>query len=200
MSRVFALTGGIGSGKSTVAGIWRKEGLPIVDADEVARFVVERDKPALREIVEAFGERVLQLDGTLNRPVLAGIVFADPARRETLNGIVHPRIQEEVASRVAVLNAAGEKLVCYEIPLLFETQQESKYRPVVVVTVSSELQLSRAMARDSADEAAIRARIAAQFPLEDKANRADFLIVNDADLQTLRERALGVLGEIRAGV
>ncbi len=183
-----------------MAAIWREAGLPIVDADEVARFVVERNKPALREIVEEFGENVLQFDGTLNRKTLAGIVFAEPARREKLNGIVHPRIKEEVASRVAALHAAGEKLVCYEIPLLFETQQESKYRPVVVVTVSPEVQLSRAMVRDGADEAAIRARIAAQFPLEDKANRADYLIVNDADLETLRERALVVLQEIRAGV
>lgn len=199
MGRVFALTGGIGSGKSTVAAIWREAGLAIIDADEVARFVVEAGKPALTEIVEAFGGGVLRPEGALDRKALARIVFNDPSRRETLNGIVHPRIRQEVAERISALREKGEQLICYEIPLLFETGQEDNYRPVVVVTVSPEVQLRRAMARDGADEGAIRARIAAQIPLEEKASRADHLIVNDADQQALRVRALNVLEEIRAG-
>lgn len=197
MSHVFALTGGIGSGKSTVARIWRERGLPVVDADELARRVVDPGSTGLRELVEHFGEEVLHEDGGLHRAKLAERVFGDEAARARLNRLLHPRIRDEAERRFAALRDAGEPLVCYEIPLLFEIGQADKFRPVVVVHAPLELRVERARLRDGTDSAAIRRRVEAQIPLEQKVERADYVIDNGEDEDATRARSLEVLAALR---
>lgn len=197
--RVFALTGGIASGKSTVAAVWRAAGLPVIDADQLARQAVAPGTPALAAVVEAFGCEVIQSDGALDRARLASLVFADPERRAELNGIVHPWVQRLAEAAFQRAAQAGEALVAYEIPLLFETGQQDRYRPVVVVAADPTTQLERARARDGAERESILARIAAQVPLEEKVAGADFVIHNDGSWEQLQREALRVLDEVRRG-
>jgi dephospho-CoA kinase len=175
--RVFGLTGGLGSGKSTVAEHYRRRGLPVIDADALAREVVAPGSPALAEIAREFGAEML-LGTALDRPKLAALVFADPAARQRLESITHPRIQALRDVRLGELAARGEPLACYEVPLLFEKGLEDSLRPVVVVRVPEALQVERAQQRDRASEAMIRARLAAQLPIAEKAARADYVIDN----------------------
>lgn len=195
---LFGLTGGIASGKSAVAARFRERGVPVIDADQLARDVVRPGTDGLRDLVAAFGERILGPAGELDRKALAAIAFADSAARATLNAIVHPRIGEATAREIARLNAEGVPLACYEAALLVENGVYEAFRPLVVVAAPEGVQVARAMARDAATEAEVRARIAAQMPLAEKVARADYVIENDADLTTLRARADGVLDAIRA--
>src|SRR5690606_28062270 len=146
---VFGLTGGIGSGKSTVAAHFAKRGVPIVDADELAREVVRPGAPALEEIVQTFGREVLAADGALDRRALAERVFTDEAARKRLEAITHPRIAALARERFAQLEAEGHTLACYVVPLLFERGLEDTYRPVVTVVASERAQIERAAARDA---------------------------------------------------
>jgi dephospho-CoA kinase len=179
--RVFGLTGGLGSGKSTVAAHYRRRGLPVIDADALAREVVAPGSPGLAEIVREFGAEVLQ-GAALDRPKLAALVFGDPAARQRLEHITHPRIQALRDARLRELGARGEPLACYEVPLLFEKGLEATLRPVVVVSVPEALQIERAQQRDRASEAMTRARLAAQLPIAEKAARADYVIDNSGPL------------------
>lgn len=196
--RVFSLTGGIASGKSTVARHWRALGLPVVDADELARRVVAPGTAGLAAIVEHFGPGVLDEQGALDRSALGRIVFADPAERRALEAIVHPRVQEAARDEFARIARTGEPLACYEVPLLFETGQHTVYRPVVVVRVDADTQLRHVMQRDGLTEEEARARIAAQMPLEQKAAQADYVIDNSGPLASTLEAAERVLASIRA--
>ena len=195
---LFGLTGGIASGKSAVAARFRERGVPVVDADQLAREVVRPGTPGLTALVEAFGAGILAANGELDRKALAAIAFADPASRATLNAIVHPRIAEATAAAIARLESEGVALACYEAALLVENGVFAAFRPLVVVAAPEHVQVARAMARDGATEAEVRARIAAQMPLADKVARADYVIENDADLATLHARADDVLDAIRA--
>jgi dephospho-CoA kinase len=193
--RVFGLTGGLGSGKSTVAAHYRDRGVPVIDADALARDVVEPGSPALAEIAREFGPEVLR-GKALDRPKLAALVFADPSARQRLENITHPRIQELRDARLKELETRGEPLACYEVPLLFEKGLESGLRPVVVVSVPEALQIERAQRRDQATEAMIRARLAAQLPIAEKAARADFVIDNSGALDRTLQAADGVLRRV----
>lgn len=196
--RVFGLTGGLGSGKSTVAAHFRRRGLPVIDADALARDVVAPGSPGLAEIAREFGPDVLQGEA-LDRAKLAGLVFADPEARRRLEHITHPRIQALRDERLRELAARGEPLVCYEVPLLFEKGLEPGLRPVVVVHVPEALQLERARRRDQASEAMTRARLAAQLPLDEKAARADHVIDNSGELAATLAAADAVLRRICEG-
>ncbi|MFT3770054.1 MAG: dephospho-CoA kinase [Minicystis sp.] len=195
--RVFGLTGGLASGKSTVAARFRARGLPVIDADQLAREVVEKGTPGLAAVVEAFGEDVLSPDGSLDRARVAAIVFNDRDKRRALNAIVHPRIAAASAERIAALAAAGETLACYEAALLVENGIADAFRPLVVVAVPEAVQVARAMARDAATEEQARARIAAQHPLAAKVAAADYVIENGGTREETERRADEVLDEIR---
>lgn len=198
--RVFGLTGGIASGKSVVLAVFRREGVATVDADEMARKVVEPGTLGLRTIVEAFGEEVLNADGSLDRKKLAAIVFDDATRRKRLNGIVHPLVAAASAARFAELEAQGHTLGCYDAALLVEGGLADMFRPLVVVAASRELQKARLMARDGATEEEANARLDAQAPVEAKIAAADVVIWNDADLPTLETRAKEALADVRRRV
>jgi dephospho-CoA kinase len=192
--RIWGLTGNIGSGKSTVGRMLAARGIPVVDADQVAREVVEPGRPALRDLALRF-PGALRADGSLDRKALAARVFADPAEREALNAIVHPRIAEEVATRMASLAAAGEKVAVYEAALIVENGLQQGLDGLIVVTASPEVQIARLRLRDNMSEEEARARIASQLSAAEKAREATVVIDNGgsqaalgAQLERLIER------------
>jgi len=197
---VFALTGGIGSGKSTVARFLAEAGLAVVDADVLARKVVEPGSPGLAAIRASFGEAMVEEGGQLDRRRLGSLVFSSPEARERLEAILHPLLKSAAEAEFDRLGHAGHSLVCYEIPLLFETEQERLYRPVVVVHVPAEAQLARILARGGIDEGEAERRIDAQLPLDHKAEQADHVIDNTGSLDETRAQTLAVLEKIRAQV
>lgn len=197
-ARVFGLTGGIGSGKSTVAALWRAQGLAVVEADQLAREAVVPGSRGLAAISDHFGRDVLTARGELDRKKLAALVFRDAAQREHLNRIVHPRVHELAAERFADLARQGHALIAYEIPLLFELGRQDELRPVVLVAAPESCVLARVSARDQLDADSIRARMAAQMPLAQKRELADIVVENAGDLATLSERSADALAQVRA--
>lgn len=193
---VFGLTGGIASGKSAVAERLRARGVPVIDADRVARDVVAKGTPGLDAVVRTFGIEFLDEDGELDRKKLAREVFADDAKRKALNGILHPRIGEATFERTRVLAEEGHPLACYEAALLVENGIADAFRPLVVVTAPEDEQIRRAMKRDQATEAEARARMAAQMPLEAKIAVADFVVDNAGSIAELEPRVDDVLDAI----
>jgi dephospho-CoA kinase len=189
---IVGLTGGIGSGKSTVARIFAEQGVPVVDADRVAREVVEPGTEGLREVVEAFSEDVLDADGRLDRAKLGERVFGDDAARKKLESILHPRIAAASMARFAELASEGHPYAIYEAALLVENGSHRMMQALVVVSAREETQIARVCARDGVDEAAARQRIAAQLPLEEKVAVADYVISNDGSLEQTRDRTLEV--------
>lgn len=169
------LTGGIGSGKSTVSGLLAAHGAVIVDADRIAREVLEPGTPGLAAVVEAFGPGVLAADGSLDRPALAGIVFADTGARRKLDAIVHPLVRQR-ATELAVA-APADAVVVHDIPLLVETGQAGSYDLVLVVEADGETRVSRLVQRGLTEEDA-RARIAAQASDEERRAVADVVLDN----------------------
>lgn len=197
---VFGLTGGLASGKSTVAARFRARGVPVIDADLIAREVVEPGSEGLAAVVEAFGSSILAPDGSLDRARLGDLVFAAPEKRRALNAVLHPRIAARSAQRIAALDAAGEKLACYEAALLVENHLADAFRPLVVVAVPLDVQIARAMARDGSTEEQARARVAAQLPLANKIVAADHVIDNAGETTTTERRADEVIDAIRASL
>lgn len=198
MALVFGLTGGIASGKSTVGRRFAARGVPVLDADLIARDVVAPGSEGLAAVLAAFGDALLMPSGELDRKALAAVVFADPARRAELNGILHPRIAAATQRSIALLSDQGAPLICYEAALLVENRVADLFRPLVVVAAPEGEQVRRACARDGATEEESRARIAAQMPLADKIKQADFVITNDGPLDALVRRADEVLDAIIA--
>jgi len=198
--RLVGLTGGIASGKSTLAAALRDLGAPVIDADAIARASVRGGTRALREIAAAFGEGLIAADGELDRRAMAAIVFADPAARARLEAIVHPAVRAEVVAETARLAAAGHELAFYDVPLLFERGLEGEVDCTVVVHAPPSLQLSRLQARDGMTREEAEARISAQLPIDEKARRADVVVSNDGDLAWLRSRAAPLLAALRSGL
>jgi dephospho-CoA kinase len=199
---IFGLTGGIASGKSTVAARFRAHAVPVIDADLLARAVVAPGTEGLAEIVRTFGARVLGPDGALDRPALARIVFSDEASRRQLNAITHSRIMRGMAERAAQLGRAGEPLACFEAALLVESNLADAFRPLVVVSCSEAVQLARIVARDAGTREDALARIRAQKPLAAKLEVADFVIDTSGTVEESAERADEVLRAVcaRAGI
>jgi dephospho-CoA kinase len=176
--RLIGLTGGIATGKSTVARLLAGRGAAVVDADLLAREVVLPGSPALGEIAAAFGPAVLTSAGELDRAALGALVFADASQRRRLEAITHPRIGALMGERIAAALGSAAPLVVADIPLLFEGGRGELVEGVLLVDAPEEVQLSRLMLRDGIDEAAARARIAAQMPLAEKRRRATWVIDN----------------------
>lgn len=197
-TRVIGLTGGIGSGKSTVAAMLRELGAPVVDADRLARQVVEPGQPAYEEIVREFGPEVLAPDGAIDRKRLGEIVFGDEAKRRRLNAITHPRIAEAAQAEVARHVAQGAPIVFYEAALLVENGLHRALDGLVVVTAPPETQLRRVMARDDVSEKAARARMDAQLPLADKLAVATHVIDNSGSLEETRRQVVRLWQTLRA--
>ena len=179
MRRV-ALTGGIATGKSTVAAVLRARGLPVVDSDRLARDAVAPGSDGLAEVVARFGAAVLDPTGALDRAALGRRVFADGTARRDLERIVHPRVRTGVAAFFAA--AAGPAAVA-EVPLVYETGWFTAFDTVVVAACHPRIQAERLRTRDGLDDAAIAARLAAQWPIEDKVRLADGVLRTDGTLE-----------------
>ncbi|MBJ6726561.1 dephospho-CoA kinase [Geomesophilobacter sediminis] len=193
--RIIGLTGGIASGKTTVARLFEELGAAVVDADQLARDVVCPGEEAYQAIVATFGDQILQGDGTLNRAALGAIVFADPAARRTLEGITHPAIAQQAQKRLAALRAAGHRIVFYVAPLLIEAGVTSRVDEVWVVYLDRETQLRRLMARDGLSREAAQQRIDSQMSMEEKRRYGKVVIDNSGDLAALKEQVLRIWRE-----
>lgn len=188
MSLTIGVTGGIASGKSTVARAFAALGIPWVDADDIAREVVEPGEPALAAIAERYGERVLDAQGRLNRRALREIVFAAPEERRWLESQTHPRIRERLEARLAEMAAGSAPYHLLVSPLLFESGQAALVDRSLVIDVPEDEQIRRTANRDGVDEAQARAIIAAQLDRQARLARADDIIDNSGDEAALRRQ------------
>ncbi|EXB40835.1 Dephospho-CoA kinase domain-containing protein [Morus notabilis] len=193
--RIVGLTGGIASGKSTVSGLFKAHGVPVVDADIVARDVLKKGTGGWKKVVATFGEEILQADGEVDRPKLGQIVFSDPGKRQLLNRLLAPYISSGIFWQIFKLWMKGSKVIVLDIPLLFEAKMDKWTKPIIVVWVDPETQLQRLMARDGSSEEDARNRINAQMSLDMKRSKADIVIDNTGSLDELKEEFQKVLHE-----
>ena len=191
------LTGGVASGKSTVSAMLAERGAVVIDADLLAREVVAAGTPGLTEVVEAFGPSVLTDAGELDRPAVGALVFADPAKRKVLEGIIHPRVRTRAAEIEA--SAPEGALVVHDIPLLAETGQAAAFDAVIVVDVPSEVQVQRMVERRGMTREDAEARIAAQATREERLAVATHVIENTGTIDDLRHRVAEVVEALRGG-
>ncbi|MFC5590371.1 dephospho-CoA kinase [Sporosarcina soli] len=185
---IIGLTGSIASGKSTVSAMLKRKGFPIVDADEIARQVVEPGSPVLTEISQAFGQGVLQADGSLNREKLGELIFNDKEKRLQLNGIIHPAIRKEMLRQKEEWLARGARTVIMDIPLLFESKLQSLVDKIIVVSVTPEVQKERLIARNVLSEEEADARIQSQMPVKEKEKEADAVLYNNHAVEQTEEQ------------
>jgi dephospho-CoA kinase len=179
------LTGGIGSGKTTVAAMLAERGAVVVDADQIARDLVEPGGAALAVLVTEFGPRILQADGALSRAELAALAFSDPEATTRLNAIMHPLIRAEAEQQIAT---TGSPIVVYDMPLLVETGQADLVDVVVVVDVPEDVQVERAVRMRGLDEADVQRRMAVQVSRADRLAAADVVIDNSGDVDQTAEQ------------
>lgn len=196
MGKIFGLTGSIASGKSTVSNFLKELNVPIVDADVIAKEVVEIGQPAYKKIVEAFGSEVLLNSGEINRPFLGSIIFNNKEKRLQLNEIVHPEVRREMKEQADRYIKEGEPLVILDIPLLYEGNSIELVEKVIVVTVSEENQLMRLMNRNGLSKEDALLRIASQIPVKEKAARADYVIDNNGDFEDTKRQVKDLLNKI----
>ncbi len=183
--RVVGLTGGIASGKSTVSNLFKISGVPVIDADLVARQVVEKDSVGLKTLITHLGESILNEDGTLNRNELGRKMFSDDAIRTEVNDILQPLIRQEITARMKAYQEQGESLIVLDLPLLFEMKYEDMCDEIIVIAVSLETQIVRMQVRNGYTQEEALQRIHAQMPLEDKVKKATIVWNNEGDLKEL---------------
>jgi dephospho-CoA kinase len=183
------LTGGIATGKSMTLDHWQKAGAVSIDADTLAHQALIPGTPTWNEVVHTFGPKILNKDGTVNRPKLGKIVFADKIKREALNRIIHPAVEKMWTKDMEQLEREGAaRIAVVAIPLLYEVAAETKFDCVVVVGCSESTQLAR-LTKKGLSKSQAQARIRAQWPLQMKMERADFVIWNDGQLEVLHQQA-----------
>lgn len=192
MKPVVGLTGGIACGKTTVAKMFGDLGIPVIDADNLSREVVEPGTLGLARIVEEFGEEVLDTNGRLDRKRLGDIVFDDERARATLNGILHPLIGAAGAQHIADLQDDAAPYIVYEAALLVETGSYEAFSGLVVVGADEAVQKARLVERDGFTSEEADTRIASQLPLAEKTAVADYVVINDGDLATTRSQVAAV--------
>jgi dephospho-CoA kinase len=192
-----ALTGGVASGKSTVAAMLREAGLPVLDSDTIARQAVAPGKPAWQALRQNFGTEFFRLDGRVDRQALARHIFTRPEAREKLNRLIHPWISQELRECLRQLQSQGEPLVVVEIPLLFELGLEILYDRIIVVYADVESQKQRLGRRDSREGDEIEGILTAQGSLNQKAARADFVVDNSGPMTATREQVKKIIVELR---
>ncbi|MBC6975484.1 dephospho-CoA kinase [Bacillus sp. Xin] len=195
MTIVIGLTGGIASGKSTVSQMFREMNIPVIDADIIAREVVEKGKEAYKEIVEVFGEEILQADGELNRPKLGSIVFHNEEKRLHLNKIVHPAVRKEMNAQKDMYIKEDVQAIVLDIPLLFESKLTELVDQILVVAVAPSTQLERLMKRNGFIEEEAKARIDSQMSLAEKVTLANKVIYNDGTIAETKAQLQLILKE-----
>ena len=192
-----ALTGGVASGKSTVAALMREAGLPVLDSDTIARQVVAPGKPAWQALRQNFGEEFFGPDGSVDRQALARHVFTRPEARQKLNRLLHPYIARELQDNLSRLQSRGEPLVVVEIPLLFELGLETLYDSIIVVYSDLKSQKQRLARRDPREADEVEGILTAQGSLRQKAAQADFVVDNSGSITGTREQVKKIIAQLR---
>lgn len=195
MTLVIGLTGGIASGKSTVSSMFTDMGITVIDADIEARLAVEPGEKAYNDVVSQFGAGILLEDGRIDRPKLGSIIFNNEEKRLLLNSIVHPAVRERMAIKRQEAEAADEKAVVLDIPLLFESKLTGLVEKIIVVYVSEHTQLERLMERNGFSEEEALSRIKSQMPLKDKVDLADAVIDNGGSIEQSRQQLMDILNK-----
>ncbi|MDO8519507.1 MAG: dephospho-CoA kinase [Deltaproteobacteria bacterium] len=196
MSRVIGLTGGIATGKTTVARMIRRRGIPVICADDLARQAVKKGSPGLKKITRTFGPEMLTRKGELNRPGLARIVFANPHKRKQLNRIVHPYVVKEMKKVIA--KNRKKPVIVLDVPLLFEERLDRLCEKTVVVYAPAALQKKRLKKRNRLENRAITNRLKSQMPIAAKRNKADFVIDNSKTVTHLQKQISQFLQELHS--
>jgi len=195
---VAGLTGGIATGKSTVAGFFRSAGAALIDADRIAFDAVQKGMPAWREIVSHFGNEVLLEDGQIDRALLGEIIFNDRSHKEVLDRIVHPAVFRQIEENLNVLEKnSPESVVIVDIPLLIETGSHRGMDEVIVVYVPEHVQIERLLSRDNISEEAALARIRSQMSIEDKKAYASIVIENTGSMEQTKSKTLEVYRKLK---
>ncbi|KAK7069315.1 hypothetical protein SK128_010248 [Halocaridina rubra] len=196
---IVGLTGGIATGKSTVSAMIKDFGIPIVDADLIAKQIVETGKNCWKKIREEFGDEVVLDSGELDREKLGSIVFSNAEKRRAINKITHPEIYAEIRRQVFRHFLNGEQFVVLDLPLLYESNKVTSYLyKTIVVSCDDELQLERLMSRNKYTEKEAIARIEAQMPLENKCSMADIVVENSGTLENTRKQVEGIIKLLRS--
>ncbi len=196
---VAGLTGGIATGKSTVAAFFRVAGAIIIDADAIAYAVVRRGHPAWQDIVDHFGRKALLPDGELDRKYIGEIIFNDSSQKRILNDIVHPYVFQEMESRQEeIAQLTPNAVVILDVPLLIETGVDREMAQVIVVYAPEQLQIQRLIKRDKLSETEAITRIRAQMPIEEKKRRAHLVIDNSKSLADTKEQTMAIWHELNA--
>ena len=186
---LLGVTGGIASGKTTVANMLRKLGAPIIDFDLIARQVVEAGKPAWKELAEYFGKQVLKENGNLDRKKVSKIVFGDMEKRKKLEGFTHPRIHKEFVKQVnEIAEKDPESIIQVVIPLLIELNLQYMFHKILVVYIPQEKQIERLVERDGITEDEARNILKAQLPIDEKVEYANFVIHNEKSLKETKKQ------------
>jgi len=185
---VIGLTGGIGSGKTTVSGFLEELGAEVIDADKVGHVTYLPDMPAWRDLIDTWGEDLLQPNREIDRKKLGAIVFSDPANLEKLNSIVHPRMRDIMNDRIEAFHGEGKRVVVVDAAILIEAKWTSLVDEVWVTAAPEDVVVQRVMARNGWEEEQVRSRMASQMPAEERQSYADVVIDTDATLDEVRER------------
>ena len=193
MSVIIGLTGSIATGKSTIAKMFKELDIEVIDADLIAREVVEAGEPAYMDIVKAFGESILEDNKEINRKALGNIVFNDEAKRKTLNNIIHPAIRKEMLAQRDALIKSGSEVIVMDIPLIFESGLEDYVEKILVAYTTETTQLKRLIARDKSTEEEAMSRIKSQISIEEKKEKADAIIDNNGTREESYNQLLDVL-------
>lgn len=195
---IVGLTGGVASGKTAVSGALKREGAYIIDADQIARELVQPKQPAWDELIRAFGTEILQEEGFIDRKKLAERIFRDPKQREVVDQILHPRIKEEMDRRIKeIVRKDPEAIVVIDAPLLIELGAHRKVDILIVVTSTPTQQMERLKERDGRSLEEAQGIFAAQLPIEEKVKLADIIIRNEGSLEEMEKRAKGVFQELK---
>ena len=195
--KVIGITGGIGTGKSTVTQILRKSGLPVICADECAKEVVEQGSPTLEKIIKLFGHEYKTSTGELDRKKLGTLVFQNPEKLRQLNAIIHPVVQSLMKQKINEYKRINTAILFLDIPLLFESKLEHLCNQVVVVSTPKEIQLQRINKRDSLPTQEIENRLASQMPLSEKEKRAHYIIENSSTLDNLEKEVIVLIDKLK---
>lgn len=196
MTLVVGLTGGIATGKSTVAQMFVDKGIPVIDTDTIARDLLHKGTDPHAAVVDAFGNDILLTDGQINRKMLGRIIFGDPNKRKTLNDIVHPHVLRIVETEIERYKELGQPIVVVDVPLLFESGFDEVCDKTIVVYTSPEQQLKRLVERDVIQTEYAQMKIAAQMSVEDKAKRADYVIDNSFSILKTKKDFVKILEEL----